>query len=68
MKKYILLFCLIPVVSFATTGKQTEFAAYQELCAKEQDPVKRRNYCHLLERGQESRNNQTIFRRDTAIA
>jgi hypothetical protein len=51
MKKIaILICCLFPFISFAksTQHDHATVAAYQELCAKEKDPVKRNKYCYLL--------------------
>lgn len=69
MKTLILLGCLIPFVSFAATTKDdTLIVAYQQLCAKEQDPVKRHNYCQLLEKNGQMNPSFNVFRKDTAIA
>lgn len=47
MKKLALILCLLPVFSYAATNSTER--TYQDLCAKEQDPVKRQNYCHVYE-------------------
>jgi hypothetical protein len=68
MKKLILLSCLLSFSSFAAGGKSNEvIAAYQELCAKEQDPVKRHNYCYMLENSGRSHTKSNIFRQDIAV-
>ncbi|STX27605.1 Uncharacterised protein [Legionella beliardensis] len=68
MKKFIILMCLFPLASFATTTKEnTTLAAYQELCAKEHDPIKRQNYCVLFEKNGQVHPASNIFRKDTAI-
>lgn len=68
MKKFILLSCLIPCVSFATNVTDSNrVAVYQELCAKEQDPVKRKNYCYMLERDGKAQTMFNVFRKDIAV-
>lgn len=51
MKKLILslLISLLSLPIFAQE-QQRGLDLYQERCAKEKDPVKRRNYCYLLDR------------------
>ncbi len=51
MKKLIIIAgCLVPLLSFAfTTEKYEGLNTFQELCAKERDPLKRQNYCHMLD-------------------
>jgi len=67
MKKSILLACFIPLVSFAAHGQQhTSVAIYQELCAKEHDPVKRQNYCYMLEHSTQTGTMINAFRKDIA--
>lgn len=68
MKKSILLACLIPLVSFAAPEQHNaNLAMYQELCAKEHDPVKRQNYCHMLERSAQTEATASVFRQDIAV-
>ncbi|MBA2656654.1 MAG: hypothetical protein H0U70_06665 [Tatlockia sp.] len=52
MKKLALIIgLLVPVLSFANNiSNSNPFETYQEQCAKEKDPVKRHNYCHMLDR------------------
>lgn len=66
MKKMILLGCLLSFASFASSENEHK-AVYQELCAKEQDPLKRQHYCHLFEKGSLTQAQPSIFRRDTAV-
>ncbi|MGQ3888311.1 hypothetical protein ACQUW5_04665 [Legionella sp. CNM-1927-20] len=68
MKKFIILMCLSPLASFANpaTGN-TVIATYQELCAKEHDPIKRQNYCVLFEKNGQAHPASNIFKKDTAI-
>lgn len=68
MKKSLLLGCLIPLLSFSAYGQQnTNVAVYQQLCAKEHDPVKRQNYCYMLERSAQTNIMVNVFRKDIAI-
>lgn len=70
MKKFFLLSCLIPFVSFASPNHEEHITlAYQELCAKEHDPVKRQNYCNLFEKNGQLTPalNNNIFRKDIAV-
>lgn len=55
MKKLaIVIGCLVPVLSFASNDYNSNLIdTYQEQCAKEKDPVKRQNSCHILERHSE---------------
>ena len=66
MKKMILLGCLISFASFAS-GEKSYTSDYQELCAKEQDPVKRHHYCHLFEKGENIQPVSSVFRKDVAL-
>ena len=52
MKKLALILGLIfPMFSFAANLDNTAaIDSFQEQCAKEKDPVKRHNYCHMLDR------------------
>ncbi|WP_419419628.1 hypothetical protein ACNVED_14170 [Legionella sp. D16C41] len=68
MKKFIILIFLLPLTSFANNLKEnTVVATYQELCAKEHDPVKRQNYCVLFEKNGQIQPNFHTFRKDTAV-
>ena len=68
MKKTILLCLLIPISAFAGGVQENNVVAvYQELCAKERDPVKRENYCYMLERNGHSETLSSVFREDIAI-
>jgi len=68
MKLIIALLGLLPLssLSFAANGEEN-IAVYQELCAKEQDPIKRQNYCFLLENNDHPRASGNLFRVDRAI-
>ncbi len=60
MKKtvIILLLTALPLLSFAANVEERVALEYfQEHCAKEKDPVKRQNYCHMLD----SRNSSRIL-------
>lgn len=52
MKKLTLIIaCLVPVLSFAGNAySSSSLDVYQEQCAKEKDPVKRENYCNMLDK------------------
>lgn len=52
MKKIaVTIGCLIPLFSFAAPADMADpVDSYQELCAKERDPIKRQNYCHILDK------------------
>lgn len=71
MKRIILLACFVSLTSLTTFASGTKdkevIAAYQELCAKEHDPVKRENYCYMLENSSRSHTNANVFRQDTAV-
>ncbi|KTD52063.1 hypothetical protein Lqui_0907 [Legionella quinlivanii] len=67
MKKIALILCLLPVISFATPKEDAMITVYQERCAKEQDPVKRQNYCHALEQVDTNTVIADPFRQDVAI-
>ncbi len=56
MKKIALVIgCLVPLLSFATNVSNNRAVdSFQEQCAKEKDPVKRQNSCHILDRHSES--------------
>lgn len=69
MKKFVFLICLLPIISFASSSVQhhNAAAAYQELCAKEQDPVKRQNYCHMLHQSNHHQNTFTSLRHNILV-
>jgi len=69
MKKIIFLMWLLPLASFATTiyTQTATSSAYQELCAKERDPIKRQHYCLLFERNGQASPAFTVFRKETAF-
>ncbi|MCA0403282.1 MAG: hypothetical protein LCH30_05720 [Proteobacteria bacterium] len=52
MKKLaLILTILFPVfASAANLNNVATIDSFIELCAKEKDPVKRHNYCHMLDR------------------
>ncbi|CEK11753.1 hypothetical protein [Legionella hackeliae] len=60
MKKLaIVIGCFMPLLSFATTvDSDRNLDTFQELCAKEKDPLKRQNYCHILD--QQSHSQATL--------
>lgn len=68
MKKLALIIgCLIPVLSFATNVSSNKtMDAFQEQCAKEKDPVKRQNSCHMLDRRSSSQANIPDFHKEIA--
>lgn len=69
MKKLaIVISCLMSLLSF-TTHAETDSAldTFQELCAKEKDPVKRQNYCHVLDQHNQSQATLSDTRQDTVI-
>jgi hypothetical protein len=51
MKKLaIVIGCLVPVLSLASNVyNRNSIDVYQEQCAKEKDPIKRQNSCHILD-------------------
>lgn len=69
MKKLALVIgCLVPLFSFAgSSDNQVALDNFQELCAKEQDPVKRQSYCHILDRHSQSQANIGSFTKETVI-
>lgn len=68
MKKIIILLaCFVSFSSYASVAKEEVIAAYQELCAKEHDPVKRENYCYMLENSHRSHTSANVFRQDIAV-
>ncbi|KTC85127.1 hypothetical protein [Legionella brunensis] len=69
MKKLaIVIGCLMPLLSFATNVESDKsLDTFQELCAKEKDPLKRQNYCHILDQKSHSQANLSDFNQDTVI-
>lgn len=67
MKKLaIIISCLVPVLSFAGNVYSTNtMDSFQEQCAKEKDPVKRQNSCHMLDQHSESEVNIPDFHKET---
>ncbi|MFA5960868.1 MAG: hypothetical protein WC785_10175 [Tatlockia sp.] len=66
MKKLVIaITCLLPVFSLANTA-YTNNDLFIEQCAKEHDPVKRQNACHILENHSESLNNLPEYHQETA--
>lgn len=58
MKKIAFIICfLAPFMSSAATIQGSKIDTFQELCAKEKDPIKRQNYCHILDRHNSSFSN-----------
>jgi len=66
MKKLALVMgLLIPVLSFAANVPPNRtIDMFQEQCAKEKDPVKRQNSCHILDRHSESQLNIPEFHKE----
>lgn len=57
MKKLaaVAISCLIPFFSFAgSVDSDRALDTFLERCAKEKDPVKRQNYCHMLDQHSQS--------------
>ena len=67
MKLWVLVLCFLPISLFASTSSRDLVQVYQELCAKEPDPLKRQNYCRLLESKADARVEGSIFRQDRAV-
>lgn len=68
MKSIFLIFSFLPLVATATDiNSINSINTYQELCAKEHDPVKRQNFCHALEQIDHALISEP-FRRDIAVA
>ena len=67
MKKLAIIFgFLVPVLSFAGNLNGSTLDAYQEQCAKESDPVKRQNSCHMLDQHKESQAIISDYHQETA--
>ncbi|KTD13027.1 hypothetical protein [Legionella jamestowniensis] len=69
MKKIaIVIGCLMPLLSFAAPAEGDKtLDAFQELCAKEKDPLKRQNYCHILDQKSHSQAILSDINPDTVI-
>lgn len=67
MKKLVIIIgCLMPVLSFAgNTYSTNAIDLFQEQCAKEKDPVKRQNSCHMLDRHSETKATIPDFHKET---
>ena len=67
MKKLALIIgCLAPLLSFATNVSTNQtIELFQEQCAKEKDPVKRQNSCHMLDQHSDSQANIPEFHKET---
>jgi hypothetical protein len=64
----IIIGCLLPLCSFAKKADNDKaLNAVQELCAKEKDPVKRQNYCHILDQKSHSQTTLADSFKDTVI-
>jgi hypothetical protein len=70
MKKLALvIFCLLPILSFASNISTAQaIDSFQELCAKEKDPVKRANYCQVLDQYSRSQVDIADHYQEVAIA
>ena len=69
MKKLaVVIGCLIPLLSFAGNAESDKaLVTFQELCAKEKDPLKRQNYCHMVDSQSRSQANIGIQNKETVI-
>jgi len=73
MKKRIPQFCLLCIgfvanLAFATNVNELQhLSLYQELCAKEQDPIKRHQYCQILNQLDLSNPRYEMIRQDIAL-
>ncbi|WED42483.1 hypothetical protein [Legionella cardiaca] len=69
MKKLaILIGCLMPLLSFAANVESDKsLDTFQELCAKEKDPLKRQNYCHIVDQRSNSHATFSEINPDTVI-
>ena len=68
MKKLMLAISfLVPAISFAANvdGVKT-IDVFQEQCAKERDPLKRQNYCHMLDSYSNSQVRNAPFQQEIA--
>lgn len=70
MKKLaaILLSCFLPFLAFANSSDgDRPIETFQERCAKEQDPIKRHNYCNLLDKYGQSEAQLTELVQETVL-
>lgn len=68
MRKILVLCCFLPVFSWAGHFSDARsLSVYQELCAKEQDPIKRHQYCQVLNQSDLSHSSFQILRQDIAL-
>lgn len=70
MRKIVFFACFLPTLTWATNTNMTyldKVHGYQELCAKEKDPVKRHQYCQILNRPYLVHPRFEVFRQDIAI-
>lgn len=67
MRKLALVIgCLLPLLSTAgTVSSELSIDAFQEQCAKEKDPVKRQNSCHMLDQHSDSQTTIPDFHLET---
>lgn len=65
MRKLAFISLFLPLISFAGAQPISVMLDYQELCLKEHDPVKRQNYCHLMQTNQNKQLN--VFQKETAL-
>ncbi|MDI9818446.1 MULTISPECIES: hypothetical protein [unclassified Legionella] len=67
-KLAIIAGCLIPLLSFASTSESDRtLNTFQELCAKEKDPLKRQNYCHILDQRNHSQANISGLKKEDTV-
>lgn len=65
---FFLIGCFISLSGFtASIQNQKTVADFQELCAKEKDPLKRQNYCSLLDRSSRIQENSKLSYTETKI-
>lgn len=69
MKKLaaVAISCLIPFFSFAGSADNGVLDTFQERCAKETDPIKRQNYCHILDQHSQSDANLVDTLQETVV-
>lgn len=68
MKKLaIIISLLVPVLSYAgnVSYSTNNIDVFLEQCAKEKDPVKRQNSCHMLDQHSESQATIPDFHKET---
>lgn len=68
MRKILILCCFLPIMASAHQYNDARsLSVYQELCAKEQDPIKRHQYCQVLNQSDLSNSQFQVLRQDIAI-